>query len=182
MGTLTPLMAFTIGFIVAPVLFALSAYFTRARRRRLAGALAAAVAYAALNIVWDQLAASAGWWIYPFAPTWVETIPLYIPAGLVAGGAFGLIGWRVIRRWPDGRGLLAFLLLWGVWGVIHDYGGLAATQATNMMTFGPGLLPAVADFFTYVSCGALAQATLQMVAGPAGADPLARTPEPAAAN
>jgi membrane-bound metal-dependent hydrolase YbcI (DUF457 family) len=92
MPTFTPSLTLIIGYIVAPVLFGLSAYFTRATRRRLAGALVAAVAYAALNIVWDRVAAAAGWWIFPFAPTWVDTAPLYIPAGLVAGGAFGLVG------------------------------------------------------------------------------------------
>src|SRR5258708_24193560 len=111
MPTLTLPQVLTIGYIVAPVLFARSAYFTRATRRRVAGALVAAVAYAAGNIIWDRLAAAAGgWWTYPFLHGWVETVLLYIPAGLVAGGAFGLIGWRVSRRWPGGRGLLAFLL------------------------------------------------------------------------
>jgi hypothetical protein len=181
MPTLTPSLAFIIGFIVAPVLFALSAYFTRAPARGIIGALAGAVAYSTLNIIWDRLAAAAGWWVYPFASTWVDTLPLYIPAGLVAGGAFGLVGWRVSRRWPKGRGLVAFLLVWGVWGVIHDFGGLAITGATNLMTFGPGLAPVIADFLTYVTCGALAQLAMRLVAGPASADPLARTSRPARA-
>ena len=175
---ITPSLAFTIGFIVAPVLFVLSAYFTRAQPPRIAAALVGAVAYSALNIIWDRVAAAAGWWVFPFAPTWVDTVPLYIPAGLVAGGAFGLVGWRVSRRWPGGRGLLVFLLVWGVWGVIHDFGGVALTRATNLLTFGPGPAPIIADFFTYVTCGTLAQAAIRLVAGPAGADPLARTSRP----
>lgn len=40
MFTLTPQQALLIGFIVAPILFALCAYFTRAAVRRIAGALA----------------------------------------------------------------------------------------------------------------------------------------------
>ena len=92
MPTLTPPLIFTIGFIVAPVLFALSAYFTRANGRRMAGSLVGAAADSPFNILWDRVAAAAGWWTYPFALTWVDTVPLYIPAGLVAGGAFGLIG------------------------------------------------------------------------------------------
>lgn len=175
MLTLTPSQAFLIGFIVAPILFLVSAYFTRATRRRIIAALVGAIAYSTLNIIWDRVAAAVGWWVFPFAPTWVETVPLYIPAGLVAGGAFGLLGWRVIRRWPKARGLVVFLLIWGVWGVIHDYGGLAITQANNLMTFGPGLAPVIADFFTYVTCGALAQLVIRVIGGPANADPLART-------
>ena len=176
--TLTPSLALLIGFIVAPVLFGLCAYFTRATRRRVLSALAAAPAYAALNILWDRVAAGLGWWTFPFASSWVETVPLYVPAGLVAGGAFGLVGWRVVRRWPRGRGLAAFLLAWGVWGVIHDYGGLAATGATNLLTFGPGVTPVIADFLTYVTCGALAQLAIRLVAGPASADVLARPSRP----
>jgi len=172
---LTPEQVFLIGFIVAPVLFLASVYFTRATRRRILGALGGAVAYSTLNILWDRVADALGWWGYPYAPTWVGTIPLYIPAGLVAGGAFGLVGWRVIRRWPDGRGLIWFLLIWGVWGVIHDYGGVLLMNADNLLTFGPGLAPVVADFLTYVTCGALAQLVIRLAAGPFAADPLART-------
>jgi hypothetical protein len=159
-------------------LFLASVYFTRATGRRILGALAGAVAYSTLNILWDQAAAAQGWWVYPYAPTWVETIPLYIPAGLVAGGAFGLVGWRVIRRWPGGRGLAVFLLLWGVWGVIHDYGGVMLMQASNLLNFAPGLAPVIADFLTYVTCGALTQLVIRLVAGPFGADPLARMARP----
>jgi len=43
------------------------------------------------------------------------------------------------------------------------------------MTFGPGVAPVIADFFTYISCGALAQLAQRVVAGPAGADVLARS-------
>ena len=96
----------------------------------------------------------------------------------MAGGAFGLAGWRVIRRWPQWHGLFVFLLMWGIWGVIHDVGGVALTGASNLLVFGPGLAPIAADFFTYVTCGALAQAAMRLVAGPSGADPLARTPPP----
>lgn len=174
---LTPSQSFLIGFIVAPILFLTSAYFTRATRWRIVGALVGAVAYSTLNIIWDRVAATVGWWAFPFAPTWVETVPLYIPAGLVAGGAFGLIGWHVIRRW-GAWGLVAFLLIWGVWGVIHYYGGLLITQANNLLTFGPGIVPAIADFFTYATCGALAQLAIRLVAGPANADLIARMTRP----
>ena len=178
MPTLTPSQALLIGIIVAPTLFALSAYFTRANARRIVGALAGAVAYGVLTFAWDRVAAVVGWWHYPFDPTVTsQMLPLYIPAGLVAGGAFGLVGWRVVRRF-GWQGLSAFLFVWGVWGVIHDFGGSAAFASSNLMVFGPGLIPVVADFLNYVTCGALAQLAIRLVAGPANADPLARTTKP----
>ena len=54
MFTLTPQEALLIGFIVAPNLFALCAYFTRANVRRIAGALVGAAAYGAINYGLDQ--------------------------------------------------------------------------------------------------------------------------------
>ena len=70
---------------------------------------------------------------------------------------------------------MAFLLAWGVWGVIHDYGGVMITGATNLLAFGPGLAPIVADFLTHVTSGASAQLAIRLVAGPAGANTLARS-------
>ena len=100
MFTLTPSQALLIGFIVAPTLFALSAYFTRAGTRRIIGALVGAATYSIVNIAYDRVAARFGWWTYP---AWLGNgqFPLtaYALAGLVGGGAFGLVGWRVIRRW-----------------------------------------------------------------------------------
>ncbi len=58
MPIITPSQALLIGFIVAPILFIVSAYFTHASRRHILGAVVGASLYAALNYVWDRAAAT----------------------------------------------------------------------------------------------------------------------------
>lgn len=175
MPVVTPVQALGIGWVVAPLLFLASAYFTRASRRRIVGALAGAMAYAALTYLWDLVAAVAGWWHYPFDPTITgRMLALYVPAGLVAGGAFGLVGWRSTRRF-GWQGLAVFLLGWGLWGAVHDIGGSAVFASSQLMVFASGLTPVVADFLNYASCGAVAQLAIRLVAGPADPDLLRRT-------
>ena len=84
MPTLTPLQALRIGFVVAPILFLASAYLTRADRRRIVGALAGAAAYGVLTYGWDRLAATVGWWHYPYDLTPAiakKMLALYVPGG-----------------------------------------------------------------------------------------------------
>src|SRR6185436_16722932 len=123
MPILTPSQAFLIAFIVAPTLFILSAYFTHATRRHSLGAMVGAALYAIVNYVWDGAATTFGWWTYP-AWTASGQFPLtgYLLAGIVGGGAFGLVGWRIIQRWHC-KGLAGFLLFWAAYAIVHDYGG-----------------------------------------------------------
>jgi hypothetical protein len=162
--TLTPQKAILIGFIVAPILFSLSAYFTRANRRQIIAALAASLAFGFGNLVWDQIAFRAGWWSYPAFQKFAWWLILYIPSGMVAGGAFGLIGWWITQRYGS-RGLIIFILTWSIWGMIHDFGGGAAFQSSNLMVFAPGPIPVIMDGLLYATCQLLAQGTLRWVAG-----------------
>ena len=174
MFTLTPQQALLIGFIVAPILFALCAYFMRANLRRIVSALIGAAVYGSINYVWDQAAYRFGWWSYP---AWLGTgrapLTLYVLASIV-GGAMGLIGWRIVRRW-GGKGLVGFLLFWAAYGVVHDYGGSQAFASSQLMVFGPGLLPIIADMLWYVTGNAAVLLTIRLAGGPLSADPLART-------
>ena len=174
---LTPSQALLIGFIVAPTLFALSAYFTRANMRRIVGALVGAAAYGAINYGWDQVAAGLGWWSYP---AWLGTgrapLTLYALAGIV-GGAFGLVGWRIVRRW-GWRGVVGFLLFWAVYAMVHDYGGSKAFASSQLMIFGPGLMPIIAIVLWYITGNAASLLAVRLIGGPASADPLARTTKP----
>lgn len=175
MPILAPSQALLIGFIVAPTLFALCAYFTHANLRRIVGALVGAVAYGAINYGWDQAAIRFGWWSYP---AWLGTghapLTLYVLASIV-GGAMGLIGWRIVRRWPKGRGLVGYLLFWATYAVMHDYGGSKALESSQLMVFGPGLLPIISIILWYITGNAAVLLAIRLVGGPSGAEPLART-------
>ena len=155
MPILTPSQALVIGFIVAPTLFILFAYLTHATLRHILGAIAGAFLYAVVNYAWDRAAAIFGWWTYP---AWSANgqFPLtgYFLAGVVGGGAFGLIGWRIIRRW-HWRGYVAYLLFWAVYALIHDYGGSRLFASSQLMVFGPGLVPIIANVFWYITGNAL---------------------------
>ncbi len=171
MFPLTPRQALLIGFIIAPILFALCAYFTRANVRRIAGALVGALAYGSINYGWDQVADHLGWWDYP---AWLGTgrapLTLYVLAGIV-GGAMGLIGWRLVLRW-GWRGLVGYLLFWAIYAVAHDYGGSKAFANSQLMVFGPGLLPIIADILWYITGNAATLIAIRLVGGPWGGEPL----------
>jgi hypothetical protein len=174
MLNLTPALALTIGYNRRADLFVLAAYFTRATRRRSAGALAGAVAYAALNILWDRLAAAVGWWVFPFRAHLGRNSPLYIPAGLVAGGAFGLIGWRVSRRWPGGRGLLVFSAGVGRMGGAARLRRAGHHGRDKYDDFWPRPGAGHCRLLHLCQLRRVGQWVLRLVAGPAESGPLAR--------
>jgi hypothetical protein len=155
MPILTSSLALLIGLIVAPTLFILFALLTHATYRHIVGAILGAVLYGVVNYAWDHAAAEFGWWTYP---GWSESgqFPLagYLLAGIVGGGAFGLVGWRMIRRW-HWRGYLGFLLFWAIYALIHDYGGSLLFASSRLMVFRPGLIPVLADVLWYISGDAM---------------------------
>lgn len=163
MPTLAPTQALLIGFIVAPGLFALCVFFTHATRRHIFGAIIGAGLYATMNYAWDRAAAAFGWWIYP-AWTASGQFPLtgYLLAGMVGGGAFGLVGWRVIQRW-HWKGLAGFLLFWAVYAVVHDYGGSRLFASSSLMLFGAGPVPIISNMLWYVTGNALPQIPIWLV-------------------
>lgn len=177
MFELTASQAISIGLVVAPVLFAACAFFTRASLRRIAGALVGSAAYGGLSWLWDHAALALGWWSYP-AFSESEEFPLagYALAG-IAGGAMGFIGWRIFRRW-GWRGLTGWLAVWFAYGLVHDYGGSQAFSSSNLMAFGPGPIPIIADMIMYVTLNSAPLLSMRLIAGPAATDPLARMPHP----
>ena len=149
-----------------------SAYFTRATPRRVAGALAGGLGFGAANLAWDVVAYHTGWWHYPFTTAPYAPLLLYLADGLFYGSAVGLLGWRVTRRFGT-RGLLVFLALFTLYGTLRDFDGAAATHHAYII-FGAGVLPVLADAASWLGDQALAQWLMRLVAGPAASDALAR--------
>ncbi|MDD5370359.1 MAG: hypothetical protein PHQ40_14850 [Anaerolineaceae bacterium] len=154
------------------ILFAIVAFFSRAGLRRIVGSLLAAIPVIPMVMFYDKIAARFGWWHYPSVTAASAPLAWYVAAALGYGAAFGLIGWRVIRRWQI-RGLLAFLLLFALFGVARDYG---YSVTTRFLVFGHGLVPLLADLFAYGSSAAVVQLLMRWIVGSAQSDVLARTP------
>jgi len=87
-----------------------------------------------------------------------------------------LIGWRIHRRFGT-RGLVVFLVLFPIYGAIHDYGGTTAVASSGMMSttivFAPGPVALVADALCYETMAIVALLVLRLIAGPATSDLLA---------
>jgi hypothetical protein len=145
------------------------AYFTRATATRIAGALAGG---AAVGLLLPSVCAAAeawGWWRIPLDRT---AGGLLIFFGTVVGTSrIFLITWRVARRF--GWGGLAVLL--GIGAVVVPLRAYATAEVfPERIEFGPGVTPALASAAVGVGIVALGHAVMRLVAGPAGADSLAR--------
>ena len=156
---------------ITAILFAFVAFFSRAGLRRIVGVLLAAIPVIPMVMFYDKIAAQFFWWHYPSVSAASAPLAWYVAAALGYGAAFGLIGWRVIRCW-EMRGLLAFLLLFALFGVARDY---AYSVTTQFIVFGPGLMPLLADLFAYGSAAAVVQLLMRWIVGPARSDALVRT-------
>ena len=167
------------GVIATAVLFAVIAYFTRATPRRIVGALVGSIPLVPMVMFYDSIAARLGWWHYP-SVTAGSTAPLawYLAAALFYGAGLGLIGWRIIRRY-GWRGLIGFLIAFAIFGVTRDY---FYGSATEVIKFGPGPIPLIADLFAYASPAAIVQLVMYWISGPPGSDPLAQMARAKAAH
>jgi hypothetical protein len=106
---------------ITAIVFAIVAFFSRAGLRRIIGVLLAAIPIIPMVMSYDRIASEFGWWHYPSVTAANAPLAWYVAAALGYGAAFGLVGWRAIRRW-EMRGLLGFLLLFAPFGVARDYG------------------------------------------------------------
>ena len=172
MNLLSPTLLI-VSVAITAILFAIVAFFSRAGLRRIVGVLLAAIPVIPMVMFYDKIAAQFGWWNYPSVTAANAPLAWYVAAALGYGAAFGLIGWRVIRRW-EMRGLLAFLSLFALFGVARDYGYSVTTQ---FIVFGRGPVPLLADLFAYGSAAAVVQLLMRWIVGPAQSDALARTPK-----
>lgn len=147
--------------LAAAGLFVATVYLTRASRRRVTGALVAALVFTALNVVWDVAAHKAGWWWYPSRSGALLPFPVYFAQDLVWGGAFWLVGWRIERRF-GARAMAAYVPLLSAIGGLRDF---LIAFVTKAIWFGPGPTSRLADFGCWFTLLAVAQIIMRLVAG-----------------
>ena len=149
-----------------------TAYLTRATKRRVTGALIGGAVVGLVGVGVECLAHVLGWWRYPSVETPYGP-PLMYPVVILLFAALALIGWRVTRRF-DWRGQLAFLGAVMVLGTLRDY--RVAAWLPEFIVFAPGIGIALVDAACWAGLLALAQPVMRLVAGPVRGDPLARQP------
>ena len=157
------------------VVLVVVAVLTRAKARRIAGALAggAAVGVAALGII--ALGEEMGWW--HMAITWEPYFLALLLIDFALCAFIFLITWRIARRF-GGRGLAVVAVVAAVIGPPRDYWYMA--RFPEWGAYAPGVAPVLAISATYVLLGILGYGVMRLVAGPARADRLARRPWEAA--
>lgn len=163
---LTPASIPFIVFTVPPLLLVIVILFTRPSIRRLIGGLLGGCAFAVFHVAWDTVAHYTGWWRYPFT-TEAHAPFLWYAGSVFWGASTALIGWRVQRRFGM-RGLFLFLVIIGVLGAVNDFTSVAVTQASNLIIFGAGVVPVLADIACSGSNALVAQVAMRLVAGPIG--------------
>jgi hypothetical protein len=162
------LHVFNLAYLIG---FAIVAFLTRARARRIAGAVAGGVAsgFGALGIV--TLGERAGWW--HFTIRWEPYFLTLLLLGVAVSGFIFLISWRIARRF-GGRGLAFFGAFMALIGPPRDYWYMR--QFPEWGHYAPGIAPVLAISATYVSVLLIGHGVMWLVAGPSREDRLGRRP------
>ncbi len=147
--------------LAAVGLFAAAVYLTRAKPRRITASLIGTLLFTAGNVLWDVAAHKAGWWSYPTQAGSVLPFPVYFAQDLVWSGGFGLLGWRIERRFGL-RAVAAYLLLLVAVAVCRDFAWAFVTKA---ISFGSGPAPILADCVCWASLLSVAQVTMRLISG-----------------
>jgi hypothetical protein len=147
-------------------------YFTRAGPRRVFGALVGGTVAGLIFIEIMALGEAVGWWQWQFPVDSIAGFALALYVGTVVSCApLYLVTWRIVRRF-GWRGLAVTLGIVGLLGPPRDY--LFVAYFPEWGAFGSGLAPVIADSAAYVLFVAAGHFVMQLVAGPATADQLAR--------
>lgn len=151
------------------ILLAVVIVLTRAKLRRIAGALAGTFAAGAAGIAIIAICERAGWWHFVMYWNWRYVIQLGISVGL---GAFVfLLTWRIARRF-GARGLGITLLIAALLGPVRDSAYMAMFPEWGY--YAPGIAPLLAISAAYVIVGVVGHGVMRAIAGPATSDRLAR--------
>jgi hypothetical protein len=157
-----------IGFYL--VAFVAVAYFTRARVRRILGALAGGAVFGVVALLSIALGEAQGWWHLPQGGSAHFQLLMWLGFA-ISGGPTYLLLWRIVRRF-GGRGLAVSVIVSAIIGPPRDYWIVAMFPA--WMTFAPGIAPVLADATIYALLVIVGHVVMRMVVGPAQADSLAR--------
>jgi len=157
--------------LVALILFAVAAYFTRAGTTRTGAALAGGAAAAVYNVLADGAAARFAWWSYPTLGTWHAPALAYVAVAFSYGGAIALIGWRLTRRF-GWRGQIGWIAVMSLLGFARDSFYAART---GLLAFAPGIAPRLADLAGWILLYGVSHSVMRALAGPADADRLAHS-------
>jgi serine/threonine protein kinase len=159
---------------LAPAVFGGAVFLTRARLRRVGGALAGGMLFAATWFFKLRVDYAMGWWRTRFAET-PDPLSLFSPTLMfvplaIFGALALLVSWRVTRRfgWVGQAvcivAVAAFTIRDRIWW----------DTFMHMMTIKSGIEPLLADAALLGLAMALGQAVMRMVAGPAKGDGLSR--------
>ena len=147
------------------------AVLTRATARRIAGALAGGAAFGVVALGIIALGEAMRWW--HMAITWEPYFLTLMLIGFALGAFIYLITWRIARRF-GWRGLAVVLVVLAIIGLPRDYWYMRRFPGWG--SYGPGVAPVLAISATYVVLVLVGHGVMRLVAGPAGADRLARRP------
>lgn len=166
------MIGFYLAFLIAV------AYFTRAKARRILGALAGGAVFGVVGLLALALGEAQGWWHLPKAGSSHFQSLLWLGFAVSAAPSY-LVLWRAVRRFGN-RGLAVCIVVATIIGPPRDYWIVAMFPA--WMTFAPGIVPIFADAAIYALCVVVGHVVMRIVVGPAQADSLARTPAEAGKN
>jgi hypothetical protein len=152
------------------LLFCVVAFFTRATRRRIAGALCSVAVFTALSAPIDTVGMRTGLWTYP---TCIDPphppLLVYVGQALEFVGCVALVGWRVQRRF-GARGIAVIAAVVCTLGAVRDFSVAAALP--QMMHMGPIPGSLFADVVAWGIVVTVALGVMRIVSGPARSDPL----------
>jgi hypothetical protein len=160
------------------VVFVVVGFATRARAKRVVGALGGGLAAAAFflgaGVVGIRLGLWRGW-----VPSTTTLAALLVLATAISLAPTFPITWRVARRF-GWRGLVVCVVVAAAIGPPRDY--LIATVFPTLVTFSPGIAPLLGVASTYAGMVTIGHSAMRVLAGPARADFLARHASQAPSN
>ena len=142
---------------------------TRARMRRMVGALVGTFGAGAAAIAVIAFCERVGWW--HFNMSWEPYYLFQLGISVGVGSFVFLLTWRVARRF-GGRGLAIALLIAAILGPFRDSAYMAMFPEWGY--YAPGIAPLLAISVAYVVIGVVGHGLMRVISGPAAADPLAR--------